>query len=217
MLRKISPCFTDFCIVAATGPSLTPDVAQACRGFDVVAVNDAHQLLPFARVLYACDNRWWLHHEGAPDFAGEKWSSHGCQNENNKIETAKKYGLNLIKGLVGEGFSADPSRIHYGSNSGFQAVNLAMHFMGHRGRIALVGFDMRAPDGKRHFFGDHPAPLHRAKDASELNRYFKGFTKEFDRAAKLLRPGIEIVNCTPGSALECFPKARLEDVLPVAA
>jgi hypothetical protein len=189
-------------VVAATGPSLTEAVAERCRGSRVLAVNDAYRRLPWAEVLYACDQEWWNVHQGCPDFAGEKWSSHEA-GTNDKLATAERYGLRLVQGRDGEGFSLDPSVIHYGSNGGFQALNLAL-LMGAK-RVLLVGFDMHATNG-RHFFGDHPEPLSNYVRYETLVPYFR-------RAAALLPRGIEIVNCTPGSALDCFPAARLEDVV----
>ena len=191
------------CIVAATGPSLTAQVAEQCVGQHVVAVNDAYRLLPWAEVLYACDPDWWDVHHGCPGFAGEKWSSHDPGNNNDKLAIATRYGLRLVGGRDGEGFSLDPSVINYGSNSGFQAINLAI-LMGAK-RILLVGFDMHTR-GPRHFFGDHPEPL------SNYMK-FETLVPFFSRAAKLLPPSIEIVNCTPGSALDCFPMMALEEAL----
>ena len=52
---------------------------------------------------------------------------------------AERYGVKLVRGIEGEGFCCDPSRIYYGSNSGFQAINLAIHML-RKGRIVLVGF-----------------------------------------------------------------------------
>lgn len=205
MLETIQPRWDDFCIVAATGPSLTPEVAEACRGHHVVAVKDAWRRLPFAEVLYAVD-RWWIEHfEGCPEYGGEKWSSHSTRI-NEKFDLAEKYGFRLVAGAIAEGLSVNPALIHYGSNSGFQGINMALHFLsGPRKRIALVGFDMQEVNGQGHFFGDHPGRQHRGQ--------YKGFIKEFDRAAETLPDGVEIINCTENSALTCFPKARLEDVL----
>jgi len=205
MLETITPRWSDLCIVAATGPSLTEDVAEACRGHPIVAVNDAWRRLPFADVLYACDAEWWAVHGGCPDFRGERWSSHDTRN-NDKLEAARKYGLRIVKGRYGDTFSTDPSVIHYGGNSGFQGVNLAILF-GAR-RIVLVGFDMRTPPTgqPRHFFGDHPAGL-------KNGVRYEHFIPAFKHAATQLPEGIEIVNATPGSALTCFPMAPLEEAL----
>lgn len=198
MLRveRLEPRWQGQCvIVAATGPSLTPEVAEACRGDLIIAVNDAYKLLPFADVLYACDAAWWDVHKGASGFPGEKWSSHRAGG-NDKTQQQQRYGLRLVAGDGKPFFSTDPALIHYGGNSGFQAVNLAIHFGA--ARIVLVGFDMRDVKGKRHFFGDHPKGL-------RTSTAYTSFIRSFENAAKKLAPGVEIVNATPGSALKCFP------------
>ena len=197
-------------VVAATGPSLHKQHADAVKrsGVPVVAVNDAWRMLPWADVLYAVDEMWWKTHDGCPDFTGEKWSSHtlsGRGKHNDKADAAKAYGLHLVEGANGDGFSLDRRRIHYGSNSGFQGVNMAIHLAAERCRIVLIGFDMQAGK-KRHFFGDHPAPLRNTCN-------YGNFIKHFDRAAKMLPGRIEVVNATPGSALKCFPHVRLEEAL----
>lgn len=200
-LETLTPRWTS-CVVAGTGPSLTAAVAEQCRGSHVIAVNDAYRLMPFADVLYACDAAWWTVHRGVPEFTGEKWSSHSKGNE--KQEAAKRYGLRLVAGKRADGFSTDPSCIHYGGNSGFQAVNLAI--LWGCTRILLVGFDMKTVRKKRHFFGNHPAPLNNPWR-------FDSFIQNFAKAAKSLPAGVEILNCTPGSALQCFPMVSLEAAL----
>jgi len=198
------------CIVVATGPSLTEAVAARVRahqhtGTRVVAVNDAYTLLPEADVLYAGDGDWWNVHRGCVDFAGEKWSSHGQGND--KTQVAAYYGLRLVAGprqFDAPGFSLDGRCIHYGNTSGFQAINLAILFGATE--ISLVGFDMRVPTGQpRHFFGDHPEPLGNVCD-------YGHFLFAFNAAAKMLPKTIRIVNCTPGSALRCFPMGELEEL-----
>jgi hypothetical protein len=172
----------------------------------VIAVNDAYRRLPFAEILYACDARWWQVHKGCPDFQGERWSSHGIAariRHNDKGGIAERYGVKLVAGEDREGFSIDPDVIHYGSNSGFQAVNLAM-LMGAR-RIVLVGFDMHAGKGL-HFFGNHPAPLRNTND-------YANFIQRFARAAQKLPDDIQIVNATQGSALTCFKRLSIDDAL----
>jgi hypothetical protein len=204
-LQRISPRWTgELCVVAAPGPSLTPNVAERCRGNHAIAVQDAWRLLPWADVLYGCESIWWQWHNGCPGFSGERWSSHDS-GSNYKLDTAQAFGLRLVRGHVADGFSADPSAIHYGGNSGFQAINLALLFGA--ARVVLVGFDMRTVDGKRHFFGGHPPALHRG------GANYSRFIPDFERAAAVLPPGVEILNATPGSALTCFPMVSLDDSL----
>jgi hypothetical protein len=194
------------CVVAATGPSLTSEVADACRGHHCIAVNDAYRLFDFAEVLYASDAAWWDAHRGCPGFGGEKWSAHEAR-ANEKRATAAKYSLNLVAGMFGVGFSLDHAIIHYGSNSGFQAINLAI-LLG-ANPIVLVGFDMTAAGRPRHFFGDHPKPL---KNTGRYERFIPAFRD----AAKMLPPWTKIINATPGSRLDCFPMMPLSEALKCA-
>ena len=180
--------------VAATGPSLTDDIAEALRGRNTIAVNDAYKLLPHAPVLYACDAKWWEVHKGCPDFPGERWSTHQ-KGSNDKKACAEKYGLHLVAGRSGEEFRND-SVIAYGGNSGFQAVGLAILFGA--ARIVLAGFDMREVGGRRHFFGEHPRPL---RNGGSLSRW----AQRFNKAARTVPAGTEVVNATRGSAIKGFP------------
>lgn len=193
-------------VVAATGPSLTETVAKQCMGYRLIAVNDAYRRLPFADVLYAGDADWWDLHKGCPDFLGEKWSAHE-EKLNDKSAVAARYGLRLVQGprqVDAPGFCLDNRRIHYGNSSGFQAINLALHFGATL--IFLVGFDMRTPGPgePRHFFGDHAEP------GMNLSKY-EHFLPAFQAAAQMLPNYIRIVNCTPRSAMRCFPMGELKE------
>jgi hypothetical protein len=164
--------------------------------------------MPWADMLYACDEMWWRHHGGCPDFAGEKWSSHGLKKHNDKVNAAERYGLNLVAGHDEIGFSLDPDVIHYGSNSGFQALNIAILTGGNP--IILVGFNMQSVGRQRHFFGNHPAGLRNTAD-------YRNFARHFERAARRLPADIRIWNATPDSALTCFPKVELNDAIAAAS
>lgn len=75
-------------------------------------------------------------------------------------------------------------------------------------RVILLGYDMAA-HGKKHFFGDHPSGL-----ANPTEHLFDAWRKNFETTLPdLARAGVEVINCTPGSALTCFPMKRLEEVL----
>lgn len=210
-MAEVQPVRRDWCgtvTVAASGPGLTESVASVCEAARsagrcrIVVVNDAWRRLPQAEILYACDDAWWDIHRGAPDFAGEKWSSHDCDGgvSNDKSVVADKYGLRLVCGAQLSGFSRDVSRIHYGHNSGFQAVNLAI--LKGAERIVLVGFDMRYVGDLKHFFGDHPPGLRQPM--------FDNFIEAFRSACP---PPVPILNATPGSALKCFPMVDLTEEL----
>src|SRR5262245_49172798 len=160
-------------VVAAPGPSLTTEAAERIKGLPAIVVNDAWRLLPWADVLFACDAAWWRYYRGVPGFAGERWSSHGTGND--KQDVALAYGIRCVRGKHGTAFSRTRGLLHYGSNSGFQAINLAIQFGG--ARIVLVGFDMRVVDGQAHFFGNHPKELKNA-DPRRFVTFFHQAAKE---------------------------------------
>jgi hypothetical protein len=203
--KRITPRWNDgrTVIVAAPGPSLTEEVAERCKGHTCLAVKEAYRLIPWADVCYGCDAKFWLRNEGCQDFAGERWASHGNEISDNKLDVAQRYGLRLVQGVGGPGFSLNSGAIHYGGSSGFQAINLTILFGATR--IVLVGFDMKARDGKRYFFGNHPT--------SVAAPHYGGNLWRFDWAAKRLPPHITILNATPGSALKCFPRMSLDEAL----
>jgi hypothetical protein len=178
-------------------------MARWLRQWRILAVQDVYKVMPFADAMYGCDEKWWQIHKDCDGFAGEKWSTH--QNgANDKLAVARDYGVRLVGGDHGCVFSLDPSSIHYGANSGFQAINLAI-LKGCK-RIVLVGFDMRCVNGKAHFFGDHPKGLTRRTE-------YESFLTNFKMGAKHLPSDIRIVNATPDSALTCFKMKPLEIAL----
>lgn len=84
-----------------------------------------------------------------------------------------------------------------GTNSGLQGMRAAQ-LMGAT-RILLLGFDMHGT----HFFGKHQAPLRN----TTANR-FKVHIAQFRKWR-----GCPVINCSPGSALDQFPRADLFEVL----
>ena len=91
---------------------------------------------------------------------------------------------------------------------GYVAVNsgvLALECAKRAGatRILLVGFDMHGS----HFFGPYRNGL---TNTSEAKR--RMHLSQYAKWAKANR-GIEILNCTEGSALKCFQMARLDEYL----
>jgi hypothetical protein len=195
------------CIVAAPGPSLTHAVANMAalrqqQGWKILAINDAWRRLPFADAMYTSDGAWWDVH-GDIDFAGERWASQAVNpdTDDDKVKWGRvdELRLNLVPALRGDTFSTR-GPIHYGENSGFAGVNLAIQFGAVD--VKLIGFDMQRTNGQEHFFGDHPEPLHNGSD-------FPCFIRAFTNAAKSMPAGVSITNCTTSTALCCFPVGDL--------
>lgn len=210
--QKIKRDWPKGCVVAASGPSLNSSVAHTVRmarwlnGWNVIAVQDSYKLMPWADALYGSDLLWWRHHGDCKGFEGEKWSTHAPMGSHidDKSEAQEKWNVRLVYGRDSSGFSTDQGVIHYGSNSGFQAINLAI--LKGATEIVLVGFDMRRVEGQAHFFGDHPKGLSNCQDYSRFLPMFEG-------AARKLPARISIINATPDSALKSFPMMGLDEAL----
>lgn len=190
-------------VCVATGPSLTAEDVTFCRGkAPVIVVNDAYRLAPWADALVANDYSWWLHHEGVPGFRGDKWGVlHPTWTQPERWPDVRQLRI-----TGSEGLETDPSAIRTGKNSGYTAVNVAIHY-GAR-RVILLGYDMGAPkNGPQHFFGDHRwAPGQRSPYHTFIDLFHS-------MRADLERLGVEVVNASRQTALTCFPRVALADAL----
>lgn len=196
----------------ASGPGLTEEVAEAVRRahetrrFVAVVVNDAWRRAPWADVLYSSDSRWMRFYSGAEGFRGLKVSGHP-----DSTKFPAEWGFVTVQGEAADdrGFSWQFPTVHYGHNSGYSAVNLAL-IMGAR-RIVLCGFNMGpAEDGRTHFFAEA-----RPRELPD-NSPYREFRTAFERAAQdheLVARGIEIMNATPGTHLACFPVMTVEEAI----
>lgn len=96
--------------------------------------------------------------------------------------------------------------IGWGSNGGFQAVNLAVQFGA--SRIVLVGFDMSLEKGT-HWHGRHASPLNNPKQAA-----VDKWRIELDAQAPVLASmGIEVLNASPHSRLTAFRRVPLLEAI----
>ena len=183
------------CIVLASGESMSQQVADDARatGFRSIVVNSTFKLAPWADVLYAADALWWEVTRGARDFAGIKV---GCD-----IDRTIVPGVQYLHFTGVEGFDPTPGCVRTGNNSGYQAVHVAAQ--AGCARILLCGFDMRGG----HWHERHPRPL---RDHGE--GIYGGWIREFNKLAPILeRRGVEVINCTPNSALTCFCCMSLDE------
>lgn len=184
------------------GPSLMREDVDLCRGrAHVIAVNDAYRLAPWADVLYAADARWWRHHEAAWAFQGLKYSIHGCDTQ-----YPDDVDIRILRNTGNRGLELDATGVRTGMNSGYQAMNLAVHLGATR--ILLLGYDMQARDRRHsHWFGAHPQGLN-------YDSPYQTFRECFDTILEPLQAiGVEVVNCSRETALTCFPLATIDQAL----
>lgn len=190
--------------IVASGPSLNQVEVDKLKGkARVIAVNDSWRLCPWGDILYAADRAWWQHHDYVKQFDGERWTQQ--QGHRAWRQEATDAGLLVIDSTHSGSFSFDSSIIHTGKNSGYQALNIAV-LLGAT-RILLLGIDCTTFDGKIHWFGDHPPALNKMSPYAIFNQEFKKASVALGQA------GIDVINCSERSAVTCFRKAKIEDVL----
>ena len=195
-------------VIIASGPSakdvnfhLLHNRARA------IAINNSWQLYPSAEALFSCDYVWWKAHQGVPEFAGMKITSDNRCFDGGDGEPRwpdLKY-LKRIQGsdrLITERFGV----VGWGGNSGFQAINLAVHMKAKK--IILIGFDMTLEKGL-HWHGRHEGRLHNPTTGN-VDRWRRVTDAAY---AKLCDLGITAYNCSPVSALVAYPKVSLEVAL----
>jgi hypothetical protein len=186
-------------VIVASGESLTDADVNYCRDrADVLVINNNYLKAPWARWHYACDRLWWdyYYHDVRAKFFGQLWTSRAADEEPRPYADVHEFSSEDAPGLCRE-----PGKVHQGRTSLFQAINMAFHFC--KRRIVLLGADMR---GNSHWHGNHPAHLAQF-DPRVCLPYFPRL------ALDLSELGVDVVNCTPDSALTCFRKADLRETI----
>ena len=166
--------------VIAPGPSMSLELADRLRGENVVAVNNAYELAPWAAALVANDRTWWDEHPEAMEFAGRKF----CTKTISGTERHR-----------GKGVGGD-------ANSGMLGIDVALEVFG-ASEILLLGFDFHGT----HFFGPYTNGCSNTTPASR-DRHRRQM-----KAWRLLHPKAQVLNLTPDTALDVFPKARLDEFI----
>jgi hypothetical protein len=202
-MSRVLPVFKGRTVVCvASGPSLTVEQVEMVRHAELptFVCNDSYRIAPFAALCYFADSKWWKWQIEKPEwqaFAGQKCTIHSSSFQ---VSDAQ---IHVLKNLGHEGLSTDPSGIMTGSHSGYQLANIAT--LTQPAKILLLGYDCQRTNGKKHWFGDHP-------DGTEPP--YEGIKIRYNRMEQdAKRLGIEIINCTPGSAITAFPKVELASVL----
>lgn len=182
------------CIIGG-GPSLTKQQVAQIRHSRVIAVNNTVYLAPWADILYFCDSRWYEWHESAVKaFAGRRVTLENLQLQAEiTVYSLRNYGI--------DGMPPARDGIMHGRNSGFQAMQLAI-LLGVK-RIILLGFDMHGG----HWHAEHPIPTPTNVFAGMIDCFYK-------IAPDIKKYGVEVINCTPDTALHCFPCASIDNIWP---
>lgn len=181
--------------VLASGESMSKAVADTVRDAELpaIVVNTTFRLAPWADLLYAADREWWTHesHADAFRFAGLK------------VSVSEVRGVLLMRHDGLTGLSDEPDTLRTGSNSGYQALHIAVH--GGARRVLLCGFNFTGS----HWHGRHP---HGLRETAE--EHYARWRGHFDTMLPALQArGVEVLNCTPKSKLTAFPMMGLDEAI----
>ena len=210
-------------VVVGTGPSINDEqinIIKKAREEDkcrIFTMNNSYQMIK-PDVHFSCNYQWWDYYfQHDPNLKKlQKEVDMWTWNE----KTAKKYGINHVPGRWQDGFSTDPNWIHFGHGSGYETLGVCVHY--NPNKIILLGYDLKFPKGydgkrqksggKRHYFGEYPKQLQHwsvSPNSVDRNGHLIGLIRMYEK----VNCKIPIINCTPDSALKCFPYIPLEEVL----
>jgi hypothetical protein len=178
---------------------LTAPRLKAAQNFPHrIAVNNSFRLDPGAEVVAFGDFQWFMKY----------------RFELQKHAAAYKVTWRPVPALPGvrplelrrctkspPSFSRNPAMV-FGGNSGHGALNLAYLFGACR--ILLLGFDLTGARG-HNWHAEHTAHANEARFSIWIERFGEA-------ATELRRLGVEVLNCSPGSALTCFDFANVEEL-----
>ena len=174
--------------------------------------------------MYFADSRWWHWHAKAgwpkghklplglaaaevqkrfAEFPGDKVTieNTGMMIPDPAIHMLHNHSARGVGVSGNGGLSEEPNALCTGANGGYQQVNFAT--LAGAAKVLLIGYDMRFPNGRSHWHGGHPV-----KTAEDLySTYARSYTSMLPALKKL---GVEVVNCTPDSAIRCFRFSTLE-------
>jgi len=188
-------------------PSIYSPYMAAIHDKHVVGVNVAYLLGDWIDLVFFGDKGFFLRHqEGLSKFSGLRVSSSPIIRD-----------LGWVKYLPqdknhNKGISTSPRLVSWNGNSGAASISIAAH-SGAR-RIILLGFDMKLNEAKDQHWHDVYG-RGKARDEKKVmkmpfHRHLRGFP-EIAKDAK--RMGIEILNASPDSKIECFRKVTVKELL----
>ena len=181
------------------GPSLKGFEWNRLKGKKTIAINKAIEFWPQADAMYWTDGRIysWLK-EKIHNFKGLKFTVRAMPYEDKTIHILRK----------GQKFGLETARdtLAHGNNSGYAAINLAIH-LGAK-RIVLLGYDMGNNGKNSHFHDGYPV------NATGENIYKDQFLPGFNVIKELLKgKDIQIFNACPTSKLNAFKKITIDEAL----
>lgn len=204
-------------VCIAGGQSLTQEQCDSVRGrARVIAINNAYLRAPWADVLYFADARWhgW-HWNGDKRIACMGLTAaevsrrfHAFKGQKCCLDVTDKIAEDVHRlRYIREPWSDDPGAVARGDfgHAGLQALQIAANAGGDP--IILLGYEARDPrhNEATHWHGEHPERISNRGTFGKWRRSYAMAEPEIKAR------GLTVINCTPNTGIESFPKMRLED------
>ncbi len=197
------------------GPSLSRrDLDLEClRDHRVIAINNSAYVAPWASILFFRDLKWYFANgEIVDNWKGTVVTSTKSDKYPDNIRVIKLLHstsfVNLVVNGIQYGQTFKYNAVRYGRSSGHIALSLAVSLGA--SRVVLLGYDCRIVNGRSHF--------HDKVENSGTAQTSVLYEKDFLPAWKgwndyCTEAGTQVLNATPGSAIQEFPFMSLDEIL----
>lgn len=174
------------------------------KGAHTIGINAAYKLGDWLDIVFWGDSSFWKDNED--DLLSlKKALLVTCMRTDAELPRRVKH---LKKSAHRYGVCEEKNSVSWNYNSGAAAINLAMH-LGAR-RIILLGFDMSTDTNQNQHW--HKEYKNDTSVEQTFARHLRGFP-HIQKAA--LDWGVEIINASPNSAINAFPKMTLKKAMKI--
>jgi hypothetical protein len=194
-------------VSGASPPNVYSPYMESIHKKHVIGINVAYLIGDWIDMVFFGDGNFFnMHKQRLAEFPGLRVC---CDPQ-----AAKEP---WIKGLArdkehSKGISPHPDKVGWNHNSGAAAISVAVHTGAKR--IILLGFDMKLDSRNMQHWHDlyGKGEIRDVRKLQKLpfERHLRGFGQI---ALDAKRMGVEILNCSPNSAIDTFPRYSLKELL----
>ena len=184
---------------------------KAIHDKQIIGINVAYRLGDWVSLMFCGDRNFVLHHEKAlQNYKGIKVCCHSIVD---KPERKNNWKFTPKDDRKPYGITENPYKVSWNLNSGAAAISLAYH-LGAK-RIILLGFDMNLEKGYQHFHDAYKRGIVKSEDNKRkrglpFDKHLQGFPAIKADADRL---GVEILNTSLNSSINCFEKVDIKKLL----
>lgn len=199
--------YRDTAVVVGNGPSMLSFPVDSLRRptARVLVANGGYKLVPWADVLMCTDRRWLAANSDLSGYEGPM-----IVVTRPEVVTVEDPRMVVVRRRFIGDARRDPfgrrDTLYEGFNS--TSTNISCAILRGARRIILIGVDLApGPDGRRRTYDESRDVPSRA--AARYRRQIRHLTAQ---AMWVKRKGVQVINCSPHSGLECYPYARWDDL-----